>query len=71
MDHKAADAIMGELRVIEGLENPRSKGKALTGNLTGLWRYRVGDYRIICVIEDYKLVVLVIDIDHRENIYRR
>jgi mRNA interferase RelE/StbE len=52
------------------LENPRSQGKALTGPLGGLWRYRVGDYRIVCDILDQRLVVLVVKIDHRSNVYR-
>ncbi len=51
-------------------DNPRRKGKALTGNLAGLWRYRVGDYRILCHIDDSYLVILVLDIGHRKEIYR-
>ena len=39
------------------------------GSLTGLWRYRVGDYRIIADIEDDVLVILVIDVDHRSTVY--
>lgn len=46
-------------------------GKALTGNLAGLWRYRAGDYRIICDIEDDVLVVLDVDGAHRSRIYER
>ncbi len=49
--------------------NPRDFGHGLTGNLAGLWRYRVRDYRIVCRIEDAKLVVLVIAIGHRGTIY--
>jgi mRNA interferase RelE/StbE len=53
------------------LENPRSIGKALQGSRFGeLWRYRVGDFRIICKVEDDKLVVLVIRIGHRKDVYR-
>jgi mRNA interferase RelE/StbE len=51
------------------LENPRSIGAALRGP-EKLWRYRVGDYRIICEIQDSKLVVLVVEIGHRSDIYR-
>ena len=51
-------------------ENPRRFGKALTGGLAGLWRYRVRDYRIICQIEDREVTVLVLDIGHRREIYR-
>ena len=45
-------------------ENPRVFGKELKGNLAGLWRYRVGNYRIICEIQDEKLVVLVVRVGH-------
>ena len=71
MDKPTARAIRDELRAIEKLENPRSRGKALTGNLRGLWRYRVGDYRMICDILDDELVVLAIEIAHRSEAYRR
>ena len=50
-------------------ENPRIKGKALTGDLKGLWRYRVGDYRILAEIQDTKIVILILDIGHRSKIY--
>lgn len=51
--------------------DPRQLGKALTGKeLEGLWRYRVGDFRLICDIEDARLIVLVIEIGHRREIYR-
>jgi mRNA interferase RelE/StbE len=53
------------------LHDPRSLGKALQGSRFGeLWRYRVGDFRIICKIEDDKLIVLIIRIGHRIEIYR-
>ncbi|HEU5223374.1 MAG TPA: type II toxin-antitoxin system RelE/ParE family toxin [Candidatus Lumbricidophila sp.] len=52
------------------LNNPRSSGKALAGTLNGLWRYRSGDFRIICEIQDQRLVVLVIKIGARRDIYR-
>lgn len=54
---------------LEGCENPRIYGKALSANLVGLWRYRVGDYRIIAKIEDGKLVILIVTIGHRREIY--
>ncbi len=53
------------------MENPRSKGKGLTANHAGLWRYRIGDFRIICNIEDHQLIVLVLAAGHRKNIYGR
>ncbi|QKW98388.1 MULTISPECIES: type II toxin-antitoxin system RelE/ParE family toxin [unclassified Agrobacterium] len=52
-------------------DNPRRAGAALQGSELGnFWRYRVGDYRIICDIQDHKLVVLVVEIGHRREIYR-
>ena len=51
-------------------DNPRKFGKALTGDKGGLWRYRVGNYRIICKLEDDRLVVLVLEVGHRRGIYR-
>jgi mRNA interferase RelE/StbE len=55
---------------IAGLENPRSTGKALTGPLGGFWRYRVGDCRVICDIQDSVLRVLVVQIGNRREVYR-
>lgn len=55
---------------VEKLDNPRSIGDALTGSRLGhLWRYRVGDYRIIALIEDDKIIITVIRISHRKEVY--
>ena len=54
---------------LENCENPRTKGKGLTANKSGEWRYRIGDYRIICDIRDDMLIVLALSIGHRKNIY--
>ncbi|MEE1455356.1 MAG: type II toxin-antitoxin system RelE/ParE family toxin [Ellagibacter isourolithinifaciens] len=43
----------------------------MTGNLAGVWRYRVGDYRILCDINDGRLVILVVDVAHRREVYKR
>jgi mRNA interferase RelE/StbE len=52
-------------------ENPRSTGQALTGSTLGnFWRYRVGDYRIVCDIQDQRLIILVVEIGHRREFYR-
>ena len=53
---------------LEGCENPRQHGKALTQNQKGQWRYRIGDYRLICLIEDRKLIILALSIGHRREI---
>lgn len=50
-------------------EDPRATGKALIGNYSGLWRYQVGDYRIICEIKDEELIILALTVGHRRNIY--
>ena len=50
--------------------NPRELGKPLQGLLRELWSYRVGDYRLICDLQDTRLVVLVVEIGHRREIYR-
>ena len=55
---------------IQGCKNPRHFGAALVANLSGFWRYRVGDYRIICEIQEEKVIVLVLTIGHRREIYR-
>ncbi len=50
-------------------KNPREKGRALTGNLSGRWRYRIGDYRLICQIKDEELIILALTVGHRKEIY--
>ena len=56
---------------LEGCKNPRHFGEPLRGELAGLWRYRVGDYRIICEIQDQQLVVLALTVGHRREVYQR
>ncbi|HFU4449550.1 TPA: type II toxin-antitoxin system RelE/ParE family toxin [Streptococcus suis] len=53
---------------IDGSANPREKGKGLTANCAGQWRYRVGDYRVICDIIDDELVVLAMTVGHRRDV---
>ncbi len=55
---------------LESSENPRQSGKPLVGDRSGFWRYRIGDYRAICHLEDQVLTVLVVEIGHRKNIYK-
>ncbi len=52
-------------------ENPRMRGDGLTANRSGQWRYRIGDYRLICDIQDSRLVILALSIGHRSEIYRK
>ena len=70
LDRKPARDIVRALEEIAQLQNPRSRGKVLTGNLQGLWRYRVGDYRVICDIRSKQLTIYGIDLAHRRNIYQ-
>ena len=71
--HKLSDTIAKRIVVylqeISRLEDPRSRGKALTGNMKSLWRYRVNDYRIICYIQDEEVLVTVLKIGHRREVY--
>lgn len=55
---------------VEGSDNPRGVGKPLGGMLSDYWAYRVGDIRILCRIEDHKLVVVVVTVGNRREIYR-
>lgn len=54
---------------LEGCEDPRVYGKGLTANHAGKWRYRVGSYRILCVIQDDRLVIEVFSVGHRSTVY--
>ena len=55
---------------LRGCTDPRQHGKALTANRSGQWRYRIGDYRLICLIEDDKLVILALNVGHRREVYQ-
>lgn len=56
---------------VSKLDDPRQIGERLTGTLSDFWKYRVGDYRIICSLEHDRLVVLVLRIGHRREVYKR
>lgn len=51
------------------LANPRDLGKPMTANKTGLWGYRIGDYRMICDIQNEQLVIVAVDFGHRREVY--
>lgn len=71
LDRHDAKRIAAFLRErLASIDDPRQLGKALTGPLGGLWRYRVGNYRIICDLQGKRLVILVLEIGHRGVIYR-
>lgn len=80
LDRQIAKRVVEYMREVEKLSDPRSRGKGLTSNLAGLWRYRVGDYRIISEINEketdaalaqIKITILVVHIGHRKNIYKQ
>ncbi len=58
------------LKNIDGCEDPRAHGKGLVSNRSGEWRYRIGDYRVLCEIRDKDLVVLAIEVGHRREVYK-
>lgn len=65
-----AAKIIGYLdKRVRGAPNPRLFGKPLRGKMKGLWRYRVEDFRLLCRIQDRRLIVLVVDVDHRSKVY--
>lgn len=70
LDKYTAALIIGWIeKNLEGCSNPRIYGKGLISNRSGQWRYRVGNYRIICEILDNRITILVLEIGHRKNIY--
>ena len=71
LDRQDARRILDYLDTrIAVLDDPRSRGKALTGTLGGLWRYRVGSYRVICETQDDAMRVLVVRLGNRRDVYR-
>jgi mRNA interferase RelE/StbE len=71
LDPSNAQAILRFLnRLVLETSDPRERGSGLRSNLAGLWRYRVGDYRVICSIEANEFVVLVLQIGHRREVYK-
>lgn len=69
LDKPIKKRIFDYMEDVSRLEDPRTRGKALVGNLAGQWRYRVGDYRVLCKIKDELLLITVVDVGHRRNIY--
>lgn len=70
LDKHTAAMIIGWIRKnLDGCENPRQHGKGLTANRSGQWRYRVGDYRLLADIQDSKIVILILHVGHRSEVY--
>lgn len=79
LDRQTAKRIRSYMDEVQALDDPRSRGKGLTSNLSGLWRYRVGDYRVITVITEKEtdeepkqivVTVLVVHVRHRREVYK-
>ncbi len=71
LDRTAQGSIIRFLRErVQAADNPRQWGKPLHGDKGGLWRYRVGDYRLICDMQDERVTVLVVRVGHRKDVYR-
>ena len=71
LDKQTAALILGWVRKnLEGCADPRAHGKGLTANRSGEWRYRVGDYRLLAEIQDGKLIILMLTVGHRRDVYR-
>ena len=70
LDRQTSRRISDYMDQVGALANPRHRGKALKGALAGHWRYRVGDYRVICQIHDNALRILAVRIDRRDQAYR-
>ncbi len=70
LDKYTAALIIGWIeKNIQNCENPRIHGKGLVGNKSGQWRYRIGNYRLLCEIKDTEVIILVLEVGHRKNIY--
>ncbi|HWV22873.1 MAG TPA: type II toxin-antitoxin system RelE/ParE family toxin [Thermomicrobiales bacterium] len=69
IDRTWQERIIAYLEEVSSLDDPRVRGKALTADFAGLWRYRVGDYRVVCTFENDVLVIVVIKIAHRRQVY--
>lgn len=69
LDRQVARRIVDNLDEVASLNNPRDRGKRLTGDRDGVWRYRVGNYRVLCQLLDAELVILALEVGHRSNIY--
>lgn len=71
LDKNTAHMMLGWIRKnLEGCSDPRIHGKPLVGNHSGKWRYRVGDYRLLAEIVDDEIVIYIVNIGHRRDIYK-
>ena len=71
LDHSVRKRVVDKLQEIQGSDDPRDFLKPMAGPLTGMFRLRVGDYRVIIDIQDERCVILAIDVGHRSTVYSR
>ena len=69
LDRQVLRRVKAYLDEVCDLDDPRSRGKGLTGDLAGYWRYRIGDHRVLVEIRDHALVIIAITMGHRSGIY--
>ncbi len=71
LDKTTAARILAYLKNVATLDDPTSRGKSLTGNLAGYWRYRIGDYRVIAQLHNGEMIITVVKVNHRSQVYTK
>lgn len=69
LDNSVKSKILDYMDEVAALADPRSRGKMLVGNLQGFWRYRVGNHRILCRIQDKEFMIAVVEVGHKKEAY--
>jgi len=69
LDRPTALRVLDYLDDVSLLSDPRSRGKGLVGDRAGIWRYRVGDLRVLCDLRDSEMVILALEVGHRGEVY--
>lgn len=71
LDKRTRALIIGWIeKNLVGCENPKQHGKGLTANRSGQWRYKIGDYRLLADIQDNRIVILILSVGHRSEVYQ-
>lgn len=70
LDRSTASRIVDYLEAVAVLDAPFARGKGLTGEFRGVWRYRIGDYRVLCDVDRHHLVILTLEVSHRSKSYQ-
>lgn len=71
LDRAIATRIVAYLEAVADLDDPTARGKNLTGEYSGIWRYRIGSYRALCDVDKRTLTILTLEVSHRSQSYRR